>query len=538
MKELVHLRLTVIGQRLAAGLLALVTLVSLALPGALAYADPPHAPTPDTNGTDPTGGTGQAPTTPNNPTTTPSPGSASQAYDSNVGDPPFIDGNERLRLANEGIYYIDNPCGGSILSGTANGADKGTDSGTWDSASHGAVGPPYILEQFMIQLLKDIAAKRGIPESDTVTINHVVALVAFAYGEGGGITNQDWWNPFNAGIDAPDLLATGHATDGVQAFKSFDAGVEANARVMSGGHPQTRLGKVLSDPNSSVDNFFTVLTYYNDQAKLGSYYSAGDLAWATLSQQDPDSYKSNYMNHIYPDVVKNWNQLAGAIMRGSSNDAGGMDSSKLVYHPTFSATGSVPDSGGYTTDTGCNPITATGSVAGYANPLRDIKHNGGKPGPVRERIDEGVDYFGSGPLYAVGDGVIMQVNNNTGWPLGHWVNYKVTAGKATGLFIYVAEDCIPAPGLKAGDIVHANTVICNMTSTSPGIEMGWAIPVPQGSDNRHNALASVDYVEGHPMRYGVNFSEFMQAIGGPPGDINQSTGGILGTIPSNWPTWP
>ena len=448
---------------------------------------------------------------------------------------------DKNSILNDAPYYW--PQQQTCTAGSSGGGGGGSGTpvnGIWNSG----LQPPYILEQFVIEVLKDIASKKHVPTTDAVTENHVVALVTFAYGEGGGITNQDWWNPWNTGINAPDLIVGGHSTSGVQAFKSFDAGVEAAARVMSGGHPQTRLGKVLTDPNSTVADFFRVLTWYNDVAKLGKYYTPGDLEWATLSMpppdgEGPDKYYNSYMNDFYPSTVNNWNQKAGLVMRGSSSDpTGKTDPSKLMFHPKGTTSGTLP-TGGLSTITDCNGSPApTGSIAGYLNPLRDIKHScggrGGCPGATRNRIDQGVDYWGFGPLYAIGDGVITLVSTNTGWPDGNWVSYRLTAGKAAGKYVYVAEDCVPAPGIQKGTVVHNNTVICNMTNSSPGNEMGWAIP----KDNIDNALASSFYIEGHPTSYGVNFSQFMQAIGGPPGDISKSTGGLLGTLPADWPRWP
>ncbi|HLZ14504.1 MAG TPA: hypothetical protein VKQ34_00755, partial [Candidatus Saccharimonadales bacterium] len=229
-------------------------------------------------------------------------------------------------ILNDGPYYWpDQPnCGTSTASGTFTSVNVGG-AGVWNSG----LQPPYILEQFMIELLKDIASKRGVPTTDTVTEAHVEALVTFAYGEGGGITNEDFWNPFNTGYNDPALLATAHSTSGVQAFKSFDAGVEANARVMAGApdaHFQTRLGDVLTKSTSTVADFFHALTYYKE--------TPGNLEWAEASLSDPAGYYNNYIQ-LSTQTINDWSKTAALVMRGSTSDSKtATDPSKLTFHPS------------------------------------------------------------------------------------------------------------------------------------------------------------------------------------------------------------
>ncbi len=201
-------------------------------------------------------------------------------------------------------------------------------SGVWKSG----LQPPYIIEQFAIQLLENIAAKRQVPTANTVTLAHVEALVTFAYGEGGGSTNNDFWNPYNAGYGDPALLATAHAVDGKQAYKNFDDGVEAIARAMSGwsqppveSHFQTRLGDILTKPDSSVAQFFHALTYYKE--------TPGNLEWATASLSDPGAYYDHYIS-LSSQIIDNWSKTAAMVMRGSVGDSKTLsDSSKLTFHP-------------------------------------------------------------------------------------------------------------------------------------------------------------------------------------------------------------
>ena len=58
---------------------------------------------------------------------------------------------------------------------------------------------------------------------------------------------------------------------------------------------------------------------------------------------------------------------------------------------------------------------------GYANPLRAVQIL------TPERIDQGVDYAGFGPLYAIGDGVVLNTVGS-GWPGGTFIAYQLTDG--------------------------------------------------------------------------------------------------------------
>ncbi|HYH36339.1 MAG TPA: hypothetical protein VD706_02450, partial [Candidatus Saccharimonadales bacterium] len=159
------------------------------------------------------------------------------------------------------------PATGSDTGGAGNAA---AESGSWNSG----LQPPYILEQWAIEVLKNVAAKMKVDEANTVTQEHVTALVAFAMGEGGDIMNSDIFNPLNTGLNAPELIEGAHSVDGVQAFKSFDAGVEAAARTIVGSY-QDRLADVLIKPETTAKQFMYALTYYNKYP--------GNKFWASAS---------------------------------------------------------------------------------------------------------------------------------------------------------------------------------------------------------------------------------------------------------------
>ena len=146
----------------------------------------------------------------------------------------------------------------------------------------------YIIEQYAIQLLKALAVYMKVPEQNTVTPEHVLALVAFAKAEGGDTTNNSIFNlynssyPVNKSDPAYPLLQTRTDYAGRQSYISFDAGVEAIARDWSGTIPgfpnHSRLGAVLQDPSSSAEAFMFALAHWKDYP--------GNTIWAALS--DPE----------------------------------------------------------------------------------------------------------------------------------------------------------------------------------------------------------------------------------------------------------
>ncbi len=159
----------------------------------------------------------------------------------------------------------------------------------------------------------------------------------------------------------------------------------------------------------------------------------------------------------------------------------------------------------------------------YDNPLRAIRQL------TPERVDMGVDYSGYGPIYAIGDGIVL-ATSVPGWPAGTMIVYQLTDGPANGLVVYAAEDI--APTVHVGDTVTANTPLGLMYLGPDGIETGWGDPGVIG-----NALAgdTRQFNGANTTAYGANFSAFLQSLGAPPG-IPQNDP-PTGALPRNWPTW-
>lgn len=166
------------------------------------------------------------------------------------------------------------------------------------------------------------------------------------------------------------------------------------------------------------------------------------------------------------------------------------------------------------------PVTSSGS---YANPLRAIG------GLTANRIDQGVDYDGYGPIYAIGDGVVLSTVNG-GWPGGTFIAYQLTDGPAKGLVAYAAEDINPQ--VSVGQTVTANTVLGQMYMGPTGIETGWADGSALGETM---ASAAGQFYGSNSTAYGANFSQLLASLGAPAGVPQNNPG--TGSLPSGWPNW-
>jgi hypothetical protein len=152
------------------------------------------------------------------------------------------------------------------------------------------------------------------------------------------------------------------------------------------------------------------------------------------------------------------------------------------------------------------------SVVGYSNPLRSVQ------GLVPERIDQGVDYAGTGPVYPIGRAVVTYVNTSGQWfpPAPYYIAYRLKSGTARGHTVYVAE-CI-VPSVHVGETVFRSTAIGTMTNCGWGIETGWAdaqlLPNTAAAacwNNQYNNGGN------DPSGYGVNFSDLLGRLGAPRG---------------------
>ncbi len=171
------------------------------------------------------------------------------------------------------------------------------------------------------------------------------------------------------------------------------------------------------------------------------------------------------------------------------------------------------------------------SPSGYQNPLRDW--NNLSP----NRVDQGVDYSGVGPIYAIGNGTIDFASTSVSWPGGNFVSYKLSDGPAAGKEVYVAEDCALESGISHGKSVTATTVLCKTSATGGNIwiETGWAAPVIDNAIDASLPTACYDINNSTSTAYGMNFRDLMISLGVKPG--NEVDKPITCSLPSGWPTW-
>ena len=141
----------------------------------------------------------------------------------------------------------------------------------------------------------------------------------------------------------------------------------------------------------------------------------------------------------------------------------------------------------------------------YVNPLRSVS------GLVPERIDEGVDFGGSGPVYALGDAIVTNAGENAGWPGGGWITYRLTDGPDAGLMVYLAEDVTPT--VQTGQHVTPSTVIANMFNGGDGIETGWAQPTGVSAESELPEAGGIGGGGPFPTRVGLNFDQLLQSAG-------------------------
>jgi len=136
---------------------------------------------------------------------------------------------------------------------------------------------------------------------------------------------------------------------------------------------------------------------------------------------------------------------------------------------------------------------STGSSSGYVNPIG--------AGLVHERVDQGVDFTGSGSLYALGSGTVVNVYNG-GWPGGVFLGIRLDAGQ----YVYYAEDITPAVGV--GQRVTAGQYIGRANGGGSGIELGWAAPPGDGESAAH---AAGQYA--YPTSEGESFDALLASLG-------------------------
>jgi murein DD-endopeptidase MepM/ murein hydrolase activator NlpD len=149
----------------------------------------------------------------------------------------------------------------------------------------------------------------------------------------------------------------------------------------------------------------------------------------------------------------------------------------------------------------------TAAPGAYVNPIRGIAW-------IPGRTDMGVDFSVTRhkPIVAIGDAKVRGSDDNSGWPGGHFLYYKLLDGDHAGDFIYVAETMNRM--VPAGTYVPAGGRIATALPGGTGTEWGWA--------NRFGQpRAAACYSEGMKTNSGAEMARFLRALGAktadPPG---------------------
>ncbi len=119
--------------------------------------------------------------------------------------------------------------------------------------------------------------------------------------------------------------------------------------------------------------------------------------------------------------------------------------------------------------------------------------------------------------------------NDSGWPGGTFMSYKLTAGPASGKVVYLAENIDLNTSLQSGSYVFSGTVLGTLVNAYPNCETGWGV---KGAG--YTAEYSC-YTEGCDTALGDNFNELLVALKAPSG-LKGTAGCCTSSAgyPSNW----
>lgn len=161
----------------------------------------------------------------------------------------------------------------------------------------------------------------------------------------------------------------------------------------------------------------------------------------------------------------------------------------------------------------------------YLNPFRGVS------GLVPERIDQGVDFSGSGPVYALGDGIVTNATAySPGWG-GGWITYQLTDGPDAGLMVFLAENVTPT--VVVGQRVTPSTVVATMFEGGEGIETGWSQATGLSAESQLPEAGAIGGGGPFPTVVGVNFDQLLISLGVPVAPNRYQP--ASGLLPPNYP---
>jgi murein DD-endopeptidase MepM/ murein hydrolase activator NlpD len=141
-------------------------------------------------------------------------------------------------------------------------------------------------------------------------------------------------------------------------------------------------------------------------------------------------------------------------------------------------------------------VALPAAASSYVNPF-SLSSN-----LVTGRVDQGVDFTGSGPIVAIGEGLVLQTGA-PGWPEEGGVLYELLSGPLKGavIFTYEGVDATVQPGqhVRAGE---------QIATFRPGgsIETGLA-------DSTGTPLSHAEYYEGKVTQSGLEMLSLLQSLG-------------------------
>lgn len=175
----------------------------------------------------------------------------------------------------------------------------------------------------------------------------------------------------------------------------------------------------------------------------------------------------------------------------------------------------------------------------YVNPLREVRDL------TPRRIDLGVDYAGSGPLLAIGRGLVTTASDTDSgppscwaiscWPGGGIVVYRLLDGPFAGKYVYVAEHL--AVTVRAGQTVRPGQRVATLYAGYPWSEWGWAAgPGPEALGMRDGHRCPCSDPGGWSTIDGRNMNRLLVRLGAPSASLQGSPPNQQ--MPRGWPTWP
>jgi murein DD-endopeptidase MepM/ murein hydrolase activator NlpD len=146
----------------------------------------------------------------------------------------------------------------------------------------------------------------------------------------------------------------------------------------------------------------------------------------------------------------------------------------------------------------------------YVNPLSRISSLQPK------RIDQGVDYSGSGPLIALGGGTIRMTYEG-GWPDGTFIALQLDSGPLAGQVVYYAENVTPT--VSVGQRVATGDVVGTLHDAYPNLEIGWGGGGSAGGVIGNTLARTQGQTGGESVatQAGISFNQLLISLGAPGG---------------------